>query len=281
MSPERGNLPDQQGMGQPENKDYAGVPTPSAYPAGGTVKDGDSSKKKSCLFGMGCVGCGMFGCLGFIILSLVGIFAGIHWFKNTFISDRPLEMPSVYLSEKEEKKLTKKLYLLKKAIDNEKEEVVSLELTPDELNYQFQNTKGKKSPRMFIKIHSDDKMSVKLSIPYQPAEPRQYLNITTKGKIEVDDYRFKLKLDSFMMGKLKFPKGDFMEEFSKSFAREISSNPEYEKLPVKLKKLKVKDNKLLIEVKIKPVEVPGPSTNYTESPTDEPETKTKTKTKTR
>lgn len=266
MSPERGILPDGQGMEQSNNKDFTGVPTPSSYPSERPGKDSGDSKKKGCLFGMGCVGCGMLGCLGLIILSIVGLFMGVHWFKNTFVSDKPLEMPSVYLSGKEEKKLGKKLYKLKKAIDNKKEEVVSLELTPDELNYQFQNIKGKKSPRMYIKVHPDDKMSVKLSIPYQEAEPRQYLNISTKGKIEVDDYRFKLKLDSFKMGKLNFPKGDFIEEFSKSFAREVSSNPEYEKLPVKLKKLKVKDNKLYIEVKVKPIDIPDPSVYETESP---------------
>jgi len=274
MSPERGILPDQQDMEQNKQSDYAGAPIPSQYPGETQGKDGKDTGKKGCLFGMGCVGCGMLGCLGLIILSLVGLFVGIGWFKNTFISDKPMEMPMVYLSEKQEKALGKKMNKLKNAIDSKKEETISLELTPDELNYQFQKTKGKKSPRLFVKTFPDNKMSVKLSIPYQNVEPRQYLNITTKGKISVEDYSFKFKLDSFKMGKLDFPKGNFMEEFSKSFAREIASNPEYQNLPVKIKNLKVKDNKLYIEVKVKPVEKSDPSDYYTESPADTPNSET-------
>lgn len=241
--------------------DNAGQPGPGVPEGPPPIHEGTSpiqegppkeeSKKKGCLFGMGCLGCGLLGCLGVFVLSIIGIVVGYRWFESTFTEEQPLEMPAVYLTEEEEKALGEKLRIIDEAVNAKEEKEISVSFTPKELNYQFQKLIGESDPKAYVEIDNNNIVAFKLSLPFENAQPKKYLNIKGKGIFQVKDYDFNIKLDEADIGKMNIKTRDKLKDVSRALNTRIPQNPSYQRLPVKIKNLEVKDGVIKLDLKVK------------------------------
>lgn len=216
-------------------------------PAG---EDKPDSQKKGCLFGLGCAGIFMLGCLGAIVLTVI-IFLGIsYWFTNNIVSDKPLNIPEVYITEKEREHLDDKLTRLRTAIDNRTGETVHLKLNQKELSYLLQKSDKKGQARAHVLISSDDKLTFLFSAPFTKKES-YFLNLSGKGKFEISNGDMLIELDRLKIGKFKFPRGEFLKSFSEGLSDSIPSSDQYQALPFIVKEMKVKDEIIDLKIKVK------------------------------
>lgn len=86
------------------------------------------------------LGCFAIGCLSVFLIGIVGIVAISYWTKNavntlvnTYTDEAPLVLPEVEISDEDLEALVERVDVFRKALD-EGEEIVRLELTPNELN---------------------------------------------------------------------------------------------------------------------------------------------------
>ena len=250
--PERGLPPTNEGNSVLPNDEPYKVPTPST-PGGSPPPVKDDGAKKSCLFGMSCIGCGALGCLGLIILMVVSAFGIFNWAMDNFFSDKPLDIPVVTLTDKENKELMAKTEQFRQKLDNKEEGISSIVFTPREINYLFQKESKGEDVMAYLDILKDEKLSAKMSIPLEMKKNQKkiFMNISFKGKIEIEDYDLKVQFDRLKFGKLDITGKKQLESASDSFKRELLSNEKYRTLPVKLKEFKIEDGKFFITVKKK------------------------------
>lgn len=249
----------------PEDEPYA-VPTPASpeKPAPGS----DSGAKKGCLFGMGCFSCGALGCLGIVVLlALMGV-AGWNWFVTNILSDSPLDFPAIEMTAKEEEEYKAKLADFQKQLESNTDKTATISLTPKELNYEIQKSASKENLYLNLEAIDEDKLAVKMSVPLEFPDKKKFMNLSFKGKMKVDDYDIKAVLDRMKIGKLDISDKHQLEGASDSFSRELQTNENFRKLPVKIKNFEVKDGLLIFEVKKKTDEVKISEPTDTEKESD-------------
>ncbi len=231
-------------------------------------KNSSSEGKKGCLWGMGCFGCGILGCLG-VIVAIILLFVGTTiWFKNNLLSETPLEIPRVYLAETEIKNLNKKLTDFRESIKSGESEEVSLQLTPKELNYLLQ--RNSKRGGAYISVDDKDNISFIATIPAGSTTQEGntlYFNVKGKGRIAFEDEQPDIMLEKLSIGKLNITNKSFLRGFGEGFAEDFSKSEEYKSLPFVLKDLKVEKGIFYIRVKVKKEKVPSSSPSPEPSPT--------------
>lgn len=235
------------------------------------LRDEGESKKsdKTWMFGLSCVGCGIVGCLGSIVLAVLLVIGGFWWVTNTFLSKEPIKAPPVNLSKAQAKELDRKLEEFRAKIKENPDKPVSLTLTDDQINYYFQEKTKNKNVRMYVKALKNDKLEFKISVPITPEQNSPYyMNITGKGKIKVVDGRFASKFDSFKIGKFKPP---IQQDFDESMNRELDSNQYYRRVKYRLKSLKVEDGKLHMQIVSRSAAPQPPETTGTPKEAGTPE----------
>jgi hypothetical protein len=221
-------------------------------------------KKKGLITGLGCVGCGLIGCIGIVIMLLLGTFGSFIYIVNNVFSDKPLEMPSAYLEPAEETLLIEKLAKLEQELENNPGEPTSISLTAKEINFIFQDSANKGNVRMNISLDSDDKITFSLSTPFGDRKDR-YFNANGKGSVTVVNGVFNLKMDKLSIGKFNLRSGNFLDGFAKGFSEEITSSPGYQQQPYRIINLNTDNGLLNIELKKVPFDCPAGETEPDDS----------------
>lgn len=214
----------------------------------------EPKKNKGWLFGLGCVGCGLVGCLGTVVVSVALFFFGIFWFADNLLSKSPLEVPPVYLSEDEVAALEKKMAGFKSLTDQSKP--ATLELTDKELNYIFQKDPDKSEVRMHVTFNNDNTADFMVSIlskssSGETSQQPLYMNMSGTGAISVTNGRFDTDFSKLKIGKIEIPGGDFLKGFSQGIGDEIDKNEQLQKLDYSISDLKISDGKMTVTVKPK------------------------------
>ena len=260
------------------NNDYSNPPTEDSPYTSPRAEDtaGEKGKKKGWMFGLGCVGCGLVGCLGSVVLLVVLFFGGIFWLTNNMLSKTPLEMPAAYLSEAKVTRLKQKMAEFDQKLNAEDPKKIELTLNEEEVNYLFQKDTEKSETRMHVDFKKDGVVDFKLSVPGSKTEnnagkTKLYLNITGEGKLKVDDGDYQADFTRLTIGKLKVPSGDFLKGFSQGMSKEIKTNETYKKMKYRIIKLEIDKDvvHLIVEPKGK-VAIEAPSDSPDKSRQDTP-----------
>lgn len=240
------------------------IGTTPAY-GGGSAREIEKKKNagKGWLFGMGCVGCGLLGCLGTIVLICVLFVGVIMWFKGNILSDQALEIPPTYLTEAETVNLEAKLKAFNKELSKKTGMAVPLQLSIKELNYYAQKSSAETKIKMYAEADTDDKIDFKASIPMGEATPIPYMNWSGKGEFSVKKGKFEAKFDSLTIGKTAIPGGDFLKGFSEGIGEELNNSPAFKKLPVTIETMTVEKGIINLELK---TNTPTPETEPSSKP---------------
>lgn len=204
-----------------------------------------SSAKKGCLFGMGCAGCGMLGCLGVIILSVILLIAGVSWVKDNFISGSPLDIPSVYLTADEEEKLMEKVDHIRNTSHEEADDEITLELTADEINY-FVQKRGDKAFNIYVEVLENDSVNAKIS---SHINDDQYVNITGNAFLDIRDSQFMIKINSLTVGNYTFQNPKELQAVSQALNSNIPETHGYLSLSYIIKNLRVENGVFYMHLK--------------------------------
>lgn len=251
-----------------------GVETPS-NPYGGSAPEetqkSENGSKKTCLFGMSCVGCGALGCLGVIIL-FIGLFvAGVSWINNKLLADKPADLPPIYLNEKEEKLVEGKMAAFRTRL-NKSGKTATVSLSPKELNYWLQKNSDKNNASINLSPQDDGSIGFMLSGKVEGQEgPPKYVNITGKGRIEIVDEFLKVNLDKMQLGKQDISNKDILKGISRNFTGHLGNYAEYKQLPIRIINFKFEDGKFSITMK--PRDHAGTLPSEESTPSDEDSSK--------
>jgi hypothetical protein len=232
-----------------ENVDSTLTPSPSPE----TLREEDKKPKgKGWLFGLGCVGCGIAGCLGSVLLVVLLFGGGIFWMMNNIFSQSPLDVPPVTITSAGEAALEGRLEKFQKELNRSPGKDVPISFTIEELNYQFQKTSEKTRLKMHLEDLGNDRIKFILSAPMnQEQQSALFLNMSGEGKVSAANGKFDAQFDKLTIGKINIPEGEFMKGFSQGIAESVEKEEVYQKLPYKIQELKIKDGKIFLKFQMK------------------------------
>lgn len=249
------NPPSYQGyQGQPGG--YQGAPG-SYQQSGGYAPYQPPPKKKSAwpkILG--------FGCLGLVILMIVGVVVTIYLVKSWFggvveeyTSPAPAALPALALSDEE----------IKDAQDRAQAFAVSLEagqpaqpliLTADEINALIQNHPDWKNVegKLYVVIE-DDLLTGKISIPMEQVFPLEmvkgrYLNGAATFDVYVRNGMLHVYMKNLVVNDQPVPQNFMQSLGTENMAKDTNTkNPEAAEFFNKIESLEIKDGKIIITPK--------------------------------
>lgn len=215
-------------------------------------------KRKGCLF---------YGCLISIILGLIvmvgvplaiyfGVNAALGKFVENYTDLEPIDLPTVEMAEADLTMLRERVETFREAIKNN-ESSLPLELTSEEINAlifhdaQLQKLKGK----AFLEFE-ENALKGQISIPLSDLkidsdEPR-YINGSGTFKISVQEGKLSVVIQSIELKGKKLPESIRAVIQGKNLFENAQLDPEAQKLMRRLKKLEVREGKLVLELNEEP-----------------------------
>ncbi|MFP4498205.1 MAG: hypothetical protein ACLFQV_08335 [Vulcanimicrobiota bacterium] len=227
--------------------------TSGEYHRPDSAQDPREKKKSGLGAGLSCLGCGALGCVGIFVLSIILMILAGNWMKNNLVAEESMEIPDVYVSSTEKEQINEKLERFKAELKENKNKVVTLNLTPKEMNYILQKDMKVDDPVMYISVAEDGLTTFLFSIPFvaegETLTSSQFVNASGSGFFGVENGKFITNFKDLTIGKVKLPAGDFLEGFSEGFAEEITTSEEYKNQPYRIENMNVTNENIKLEIK--------------------------------
>lgn len=197
-------------------------------------------------------GCFFWGCLIMIIICIIaGICIFIVYRKvsnavSQFTSETPVEIAKVEYSPQEKAEADKKV---KSFIDDlKKGESAEAEFTDRELNIYLDSQKDTKGK--VILSFEGNKIKSTLNVPLKgiPVVDGRYLVGDAEFKVNCDDGKLNIKLESLESKGEKVPAEAIKDFTSQNLADHLYNNPKIAPMVKRIKTIKMENNKLFIEV---------------------------------
>ena len=202
------------------------------------------NKKKGCFF---------WGCLTVIVLVIIVIVVGFIVFnkiKDTalqYTSETPIEITAVEYTKEEAEEVNKKVKSFVADVKEGKSAVEGV-FSDRDLNIYMDSKKDLKGK---AKLNFDDnKIKGSLSVPITgvPIIDGRYLAGDVEFKVTCDDGNLDIRMESWDVNGKKVP-DDVLNTFkNQNLADHLYKNPKLAPLVRRIKNIKMKDNKLYIEV---------------------------------
>jgi hypothetical protein len=203
----------------------------------------NAQNKKGCLF---------YGCLTFVLIAIaavVGTYFGVRKVMNTYTSNKPAPLPASNYSREQYDQLASRL----QNYYTNHPDGAAVELSADEVNALLQNTAALKKigDHFWFQIESNQaKAQVSFALGDLGATQYKdrYINGTADMDIKVTNGVAVLHAKNFKINGNPMPDSLSAAIQAQNLATDINNNPDWKKTLSEVKRLEIKDGKVVIEL---------------------------------